>query len=92
MLFDEPIYGVVGGLHYPVTTPRGGGFGLLIQLILGTGKWPWDPLSREDVEAGIAGLQRCHPQLIALSPHDSCAWSIEAFRRAFGGGYKDIKR
>jgi 7,8-dihydropterin-6-yl-methyl-4-(beta-D-ribofuranosyl)aminobenzene 5'-phosphate synthase len=79
MLFDEPIYGIVGGLHYPVTTPRGGGFRLPIQRLIGTGKWPWDPINREDVEAGIACLQHRHPQLVALSPHDSCAWSIQTF-------------
>ena len=90
MLFNEPIYGIVGGLHYPVTTPRGGGFGLPIQRLIGTGKWPWDPISKEDVEAGIACLQSRHPQLVALSPHDSCAWSIEAFRRAFDGAYQDV--
>jgi 7,8-dihydropterin-6-yl-methyl-4-(beta-D-ribofuranosyl)aminobenzene 5'-phosphate synthase len=91
MLFDEPIYGVVGGLHYPVTTPRGGGFRLPVQRIFGTGKWPWDPINPEDVEAGIACLQRRHPQLVALSPHDSCDWSIETFRRAFGGAYQDVR-
>jgi 7,8-dihydropterin-6-yl-methyl-4-(beta-D-ribofuranosyl)aminobenzene 5'-phosphate synthase len=91
MLFDEPIYGIVGGLHYPVTTPRGGGFRLPIQRLIGTGKWPWDPINREDVEAGIACLQQRHPQLVALSPHDSCAWSIQAFRRAFERAYRDLQ-
>ena len=91
MLFDEPIYGIVGGLHYPVTTPQGGGFRLPIQRIFGTGKWPWDPINKEDVETGIACLQRRHPQLVALSPHDSCTWSIEAFRQAFDGGYQDVQ-
>ena len=91
MLFDEPIYGIVGGLHYPVTVPPEVRFGLQMQRILGTGKWPWDPINKEDVEAGIACLQSRHPQLVALSPHDSCAWSIEAFRRAFDGGYRDVR-
>jgi 7,8-dihydropterin-6-yl-methyl-4-(beta-D-ribofuranosyl)aminobenzene 5'-phosphate synthase len=91
MLFDEPIYGIVGGLHYPVTTPQGGGFRLPIQRIFGTGKWPWDPINKEDVETGIACLQRRHPQLVALSPHDSCTWSIEACRQAFDGGYQDVQ-
>ena len=90
MLFDEPIYGIIGGLHYPVTASRGVRFRLPVQRILGTGKWPWDPISKEDVEASIAYLQRRHPQLVALSPHDSCDWSIEVFRRAFDGAYQDV--
>ncbi len=91
MLFDEPIYGVVGGLHYPVTASREVKFGLPLQRIFGTGKWPWDPISRQDVETAIAYLQRRRPQLVALSPHDSCDWSIEAFRSAFGAAYRDVR-
>ncbi len=91
MLFDEPIYGVVGGLHYPVTASREAILGLPAQQILGTGKWPWDPVNQQDVEQAIAYLQRRHPQLVALSPHDSCDWSIEAFRQAFGTAYQGLR-
>ena len=91
MLFDEPLYGIVGGLHYPVTASREVKFGLPLQRIMGTGKWPWNPINRQDVETAIAYLQRCHPQLVALSPHDSCDWSIEAFRQAFGAAYRDVQ-
>jgi 7,8-dihydropterin-6-yl-methyl-4-(beta-D-ribofuranosyl)aminobenzene 5'-phosphate synthase len=91
MLFDEPVYGVVGGLHYPVTASPLVQFGLPVQRIVSTGKWPWDPINRQDVETAIAYLQRRHPQLVALSPHDSCDWSIDAFRQAFGGTYRDVQ-
>ncbi|MEA3341851.1 MAG: MBL fold metallo-hydrolase, partial [Chloroflexota bacterium] len=37
MLFDEPLYGVVGGLHYPVTASREIKFGLPLQRLLCTG-------------------------------------------------------
>ena len=90
MLFDEPICGVVGGLHYPVTASRELILGLPAQQFMGTGKWPWDPVNRADVETAIAYLQRRNPQLVALSPHDSCDWSLEAFRQAFGEAYRDL--
>jgi 7,8-dihydropterin-6-yl-methyl-4-(beta-D-ribofuranosyl)aminobenzene 5'-phosphate synthase len=90
MLFDVPIYGVIGGLHYPVKASREVSFGLPLQRILGTGKWPWDPINRADVEAAIAYLQRRQPQLVALSAHDSCDWSLEAFRWAFGEAYQEV--
>ena len=90
MLFDEPVYGLVGGLHYPVTASREVKFGLPLQRLLCTGKWPWDPITRQDVEAAIAYLQRRNPQVVALSAHDSCDWSIEAFRQAFGEAYEDL--
>ena len=49
------------------------------------------PDQPKDVETAIVYLRRRHPQLVALSPHDSCDWSIEAFRRAFGGAYQDVQ-
>jgi 7,8-dihydropterin-6-yl-methyl-4-(beta-D-ribofuranosyl)aminobenzene 5'-phosphate synthase len=90
-LFDAPLYGVIGGLHYPVTASRLVKFGLPLQCILGTGKWPWNPINQQDVAAGIGYLQRRRPQLVALSPHDSCDWSLEAFRQAFGEAYQDVR-
>jgi 7,8-dihydropterin-6-yl-methyl-4-(beta-D-ribofuranosyl)aminobenzene 5'-phosphate synthase len=90
-LLDAPLYGVVGGLHYPVTASRLMRFGLPLQRILGTGKWPWDPINQEDVAAGIRCLQQRQPRLVALSPHDSCDWSLEAFRGAFDGAYWNLQ-
>ncbi len=90
MLFDEPLYGIVGGLHYPVASSREVKFGLPLQRLLCTGKWPWDPINRQDVETAIAYLQRRQPQLVALSPHDSCDWSVETFRSTFGEAYQDL--
>ena len=91
MLFDEPVYGVGGGLHYPVTASPLVQFGLPVQRIVGPGKWPWDPINRGDVQTAIAYLQRRDPQLVALSPHDSCDWSVEAFRQAFDKVYQDVQ-
>jgi len=91
MLFDAPLYGVVGGLHYPVTTSRMVKLGLPIQRMLGTGKRPWSPITCQDVEDGITYLQRRHPQLVALSAHDSCDWALEAFRQAFGEAYQELR-
>jgi 7,8-dihydropterin-6-yl-methyl-4-(beta-D-ribofuranosyl)aminobenzene 5'-phosphate synthase len=90
MLFDAPLYGLVGGLHYPVTASREIKFGLPLQRLLCTGKWPWDPINRQDVETAIAYLQRRSPQLVALSAHDSCDWSLEAFQGAFGTACQDL--
>ena len=91
MLFDEPIYGVIGGLHYPETASRATMLGIPLQSILCTGKLPWKPINRMDVAANIAFLQRRNPKLVSLSPHDSCDWSIEVFRSAFGEAYRDLR-
>ncbi len=82
-LLDRPIYGVIGGLHYPVT-------GLPVQRFLGTNNWPWDPINKKDVVTSIEFLQRLSPRLVAVSPHDSCDWTIDAFRHAFPDAYQDV--
>lgn len=84
ILFEVPVYGVIGGLPYPVTASRATKFGIPLQSIFCTGKLPWKPINRKDVAANIAFLKNRNPQLASLSPHDSCDWSIEAFRSAFG--------
>lgn len=83
MLFDEPIYGIGGGLHYPVSGSRR-------QRAVATGRWPWIPITKEDVRASIADLRRHRPRLVSLSPHDSCDWTLEAFRQAFGEAYQEL--
>jgi 7,8-dihydropterin-6-yl-methyl-4-(beta-D-ribofuranosyl)aminobenzene 5'-phosphate synthase len=90
-LFNEPIYGIVGGLHYPVTEGRSKLLGIPIQKIYGTGKPPWSFITMEDVNRNIEVLKKVKPEIVALSPHDSCDVSIDAFRKAFPSAYRDIK-
>ncbi len=88
---DLPLYGIVGGLHYPATGSRLSKFGLPAQRFLGTGKPPWNPITKAEVIANIAFLQEENPHLVSLSAHDSCDWSLAAFRGAFGAAYHDLK-
>jgi 7,8-dihydropterin-6-yl-methyl-4-(beta-D-ribofuranosyl)aminobenzene 5'-phosphate synthase len=89
-LFEEPIYGVIGGYHFPATAGNTEIMGIGVQKYVGTGKFPWDPITLEEVQENIDILQKRNPQLVALSPHDSCETSIEAFRSAFSVAYRDI--
>ena len=91
MLFEELIYSGTGGLHYPVTASRATMLGIPIQSIFCTGNPPWKPINRRNVAANLAFLKRRNPQLVWLSPHDSCDWSIEAFRSAFGEAYRELR-
>lgn len=88
-LFDEPLYGVIGGLHYPV--PRGrmisGGQDLQRWATYGTGSGP----TADDVQREIDALAARRPHWVALSPHDSSDEMIEAFRRSFGARYHDLR-
>ena len=86
-LFDEPLYGVIGGLHFPVTGSRirGG-----VQRVLGTGRPPWQFIGKGDVRATVGFLTEKKPHLVAISAHDSCDWTIGAFKDAFGDRHREV--
>lgn len=88
ILFDEPIYGLIGGLHYPVTDSWGE---IKRRFYVGTGKVPWEPITMEEVQNNIEFLRKRNPGVVGLSSHDSCDGSVEAFRSSFPGIYKYIK-
>ncbi len=90
-LFDEPIYGIIGGLHYPV---HGGRIMLgpfNIQNIVATDRPPWNGINEEDVKNAVNAIKSVDPQFVALSSHDSSDWSIEQFRKAFKDKYHGLK-
>ena len=91
LLFDEPIYGVIGGLHYPVMGGPREVYGYAIHKYAGTGKPPWEHITVEELEANIELLKGLNLKLVALSPHDSSDVSMKAFRDAFPNGYRELR-
>jgi 7,8-dihydropterin-6-yl-methyl-4-(beta-D-ribofuranosyl)aminobenzene 5'-phosphate synthase len=90
-LFDIPIYGIIGGLHYPISKSRIVINGLPGQMFLGTGKPPWDPLNMDDLKKAVKYLKARSPKLVAISAHDSCDKSIEFFEQSFQEAYTRIR-
>ncbi|MGB9736571.1 MAG: MBL fold metallo-hydrolase [bacterium] len=90
-LFEEPIYGIIGGLHYPVTASRIKIMGINMQKYIGTCRPPWSPITIDVVKENIDLLKKRNPGVVALSAHDSCDESIAAFKNAFPAIYKEIK-
>jgi 7,8-dihydropterin-6-yl-methyl-4-(beta-D-ribofuranosyl)aminobenzene 5'-phosphate synthase len=88
-IHNEPLYGLVGGLHYPVTSGRSMRDGRETQTYRGTGKPPWERITKSDVRASIEYLRSKNLRLVSLSGHDSCDWSIDAFRKAFSNIYQE---
>jgi 7,8-dihydropterin-6-yl-methyl-4-(beta-D-ribofuranosyl)aminobenzene 5'-phosphate synthase len=86
-LFDAPLYGVIGGLHFPVTGSR---MPYGMQRVIGTGKPPWQFVNQGDVQSTVEYLRAKDPALVGLSPHDSCDWAVDAFKGAFGERYVDV--
>jgi 7,8-dihydropterin-6-yl-methyl-4-(beta-D-ribofuranosyl)aminobenzene 5'-phosphate synthase len=90
-LFDASLFGLVGGLHYPVTGGRDKMLGIGIEKYVGTGKLPWRPITMDEVKENIEFLKSRNPKLVALSAHDSCDASLTAFRNAFTEAYREIR-
>jgi 7,8-dihydropterin-6-yl-methyl-4-(beta-D-ribofuranosyl)aminobenzene 5'-phosphate synthase len=90
-LFDDPIYGIIGGLHFPVKDGRIMIGPLNLQNIVGADTPPWKGIGEQDVKSAIAAIKAANPEFIALSPHDSSDWSIAQFREAFKERYHDLK-
>lgn len=91
MLFDEPIYAVIGGLHLPV---HGGrpimGF-INIQHIVGADRPPWNGVNEDDVRNAINVIKKENPEIVSLSPHDSSDWSLQEFDNIFGNKYTALQ-
>jgi 7,8-dihydropterin-6-yl-methyl-4-(beta-D-ribofuranosyl)aminobenzene 5'-phosphate synthase len=85
---DLPIQAVVGGLHLPVHPL---GTPLLPQAVLGSPHWPWRPIGEADARATIEVIDAVGPAIVALSGHDSTAWTYEAFHQAFGERYRTLR-
>ena len=81
-----PLYGVVGGLHFPVTGSRVGKGG---QNILGNGKLPWQRIRRREARDAADQLAALDVGLVALSGHDSCDWSLADVRQDPWGAVPD---
>jgi 7,8-dihydropterin-6-yl-methyl-4-(beta-D-ribofuranosyl)aminobenzene 5'-phosphate synthase len=90
-LFDEPIYAIIGGLHYPVNGGRVMIGPVNIQRIVGSDKPPWISIQESDVKSAIAAIKKVSPKIVALSPHDSSDWSIDQFKQAFKDSYVEVK-
>ncbi len=90
-LFDEPIYAIIGGLHYPVNGGRIMIGPFNIQRIVGSDRPPWISIQESDVKSAIAAIKKVSPKIVALSPHDSSDWCIDQFKQAFGDTYVDVK-
>ena len=87
-LFDEPVYGIIGGLHLPA---RGGPEHGPLKAAIGADRLPWPGLPERDVDEAIEIIGSLRPGVVAVSPHDSSNWTIGRFKAAFGEKYREIK-
>lgn len=90
-IFNEPIYGIIGGLHLPAGGGRMKIGPVDIQPIVGTDRYPWNKINDLDTESAIDAVKSINPSVIALSPHDSSDRSLNRFKEEFGDKFQIIK-
>jgi len=90
-LFNEPIYGIIGGLHFPLLKKNNFSLFGLLQYIVGSDSPPWKGLSENDLNSAIDAIKKEKLTFVSLSPHDSSEYSIKKFRDAFGKEYHEYK-
>ncbi len=90
-LVPLPVYAVIGGIHMPVTQSREVRLGLPMQRILGTGKPPWNPPNKKDLEELITFMKQKAVKKVGISAHDSCDYTLKRFREEWGDDFIDIK-
>ena len=89
--FGQPIYAIVGDLHYPVPDGRLKLLGINLQRVFASGSGPTNPISSTDVEADIAMLQKRDIGLIALGGHDTSDEVLNRFGQVFGDRFRIVK-
>ena len=90
-LSDEPIYTIGGGLHFPVTEGRGNRAGIQFQMIIGTGKPPWQRIIDEDLSRTITTINSVSPKRIYLSGHDTCDHALDRMIRELNAETEVLK-
>ncbi len=89
--FTEPLYGIVGGLHFPVPEGRIKLGPVDVQRQLASGEGLFSPLTEEEVDRQIALLEARNLGIIAVSSHDSSDQVIEQVRATFGAAHRYIR-
>ena len=76
-LSDEPIHAIGGGLHFPLKRGRGDYAGIQAQMLMGTGKPPWQRITEEELTAAIIAINDSGPKHVLLSGHDTDDYALK---------------
>ena len=90
-VFSEPLYGIVGVLHFPVPEGRLKLLGLNAQRILASGNGMLSPIKMDDVKEDMNELRGRNLRLIGVGGHDSSDEVIAMFSDTFGDAYRHIR-
>ena len=89
--YSEPLYGIIGGVHFPVPEGRIKLGPLDVQRLLASGDGLLDPLTLEQVDRELAMLKQRKLGIIAVSGHDSSDEVITRVRTLFGEAHRYLR-
>jgi len=90
-VFDEPVYGLVGDLHYPLPMGRLSFLGLNLQRIFASGDGPLEQIDQQAIDDDIDMLKQLNPGVIGLGGHDTSDEVIERFNSEFAQSYQHVR-
>ena len=88
--FDEPIYGIVGDLHYPLPRGRLKWRGIDAQRLLASGDGIFNPISKADALTDVDVLYK-KLEFVMLGGHDTSDEMLETFSDLFAEKYHPVK-
>lgn len=89
--FQQPVYAVAGGLHYPVHGGRVMLGPLNLQSLAGSDRLPGKSITEDDVEHAIEAMKHHGVVKVALSGHDTSDWALDRFAREWGDNFIQLK-
>jgi len=88
--FDEPVYAVVGGLHFPVKNGRIMLGPLNVQGVAATENMPFKGITLKNLNNALSAIEDHDVKKIILSAHDSSDYAIEQFQNRFGNKFEKL--
>ena len=89
--FEEPVYAVVGGLHFPVKDGRIMIGSVNIQGIAATENSLFKGITQNNLDHALEAMEKSDIKRIALSAHDSSDYAIEQFKLKFNDKFEVLK-
>jgi len=88
--FAEPVYAIVGGLHFPVKNGRIMIGPINMQGIAATENSPLKGVTQSNLDNALSAIKNAEVKRILLSAHDSSDYAIKQFEKKFGQQFEKL--
>ena len=89
--FEEPVFAIIGGLHYPVKDGRIMVGPLNMQGIAATENKPLSGITQTQLDSALNVLEKSNVKKIYLSAHDSSDYALDQFAKRFDKNFETLQ-